>query len=129
MLFYVEYWIYFTRETGFFSYYQLFFALGQNIKNPVPLVKYEINTIFNIKPLIILFLHRFVFVFVVLRLTRKFFHSYRDVNITGKRLQILPYTRRSWPLSSKDSLACHSYFDKGHMFIHGEKIFSASRLI
>ena len=27
-------------------------------------------------------------------------------------------TRRSWPLSSEGSLACHTYCDTGHPFIH-----------
>ena len=37
------------------------------------------------------------------------FHSYRDVTITGERLQILIYARYSWPLSSEGSLMCHTY--------------------
>ena len=45
------------------------------------------------------------------------FHSFGDVTITGERLQILKYTRHSWPLSSEDSLACHTYCDTGHPFI------------
>ena len=47
------------------------------------------------------------------------FHSFGDVTITGKRLQILTYmyARHLWPLSSEDSLACHIYYDTGHPFI------------
>ena len=44
----------------------------------------------------------------------KIFHWNRDVIITGEGLQILTYAR---PLSSKSSLACHTYCDKGHPFI------------
>ena len=32
--------------------------------------------------------------------------------------KILTDTRRSWPLSSEGSLACHTYCDTGHPFIH-----------
>ena len=49
--------------------------------------------------------------------TREFFHSYGDVTMTGERLQILTYAQHSWPLSSKGSLACHTYCDTGHLFI------------
>ena len=31
---------------------------------------------------------------------------------------ILTDTRRSWPLSSEGSLACHTYCDTGHPFIY-----------
>ena len=39
----------------------------------------------------------------------RIFHSYGDVTIAGERLQILTYDRHSWPLSSENSLACHTY--------------------
>ena len=42
------------------------------------------------------------------------FHSYGDVAITGEGLQILTYTRLSWPLSSEGSLVCQTYCDMGH---------------
>ena len=45
------------------------------------------------------------------------FHSYGDVTIAGEGLQILTNARFSWPLSSEDSLACHTYCDTGHPFI------------
>ena len=47
----------------------------------------------------------------------RMFHSYGDITITGKRLQILTYTPPSWPMSSERSLACLTYCDKGHSFI------------
>ena len=34
-----------------------------------------------------------------------------DVTIADEGLQILTFARHSWPLSSKDSLACHTYSD------------------
>ena len=34
-----------------------------------------------------------------------------------KGLQILTYTRHSWPLSSEGSLTCHNHCDIGHPFI------------
>ena len=37
--------------------------------------------------------------------------GYRDVTITDEGLQILTYTRYSWPMSIEGSLACHNYFD------------------
>ena len=39
----------------------------------------------------------------------RIFHPYGDVIIIGEGLQILTYTRHSWPLSSEDSLACHTF--------------------
>ena len=33
---------------------------------------------------------------------------------TGEGLQIMTYTRHSWPLSSEGSLACHTYWDREH---------------
>ena len=45
------------------------------------------------------------------------FHSYGDVTIAGQGLQILTYTRHSWPLNTEGSLACHTYCDTGHPFI------------
>ena len=65
-----------------------------------------------------------VCLFGVLRPTREFFHSYRDLNITGEGLQILTYARHSWPLSSEGYLACHTYCDTGHPFI---KVISEDR--
>ena len=47
----------------------------------------------------------------------RIFHSYGDVTIAGEGLQILTYTRHSWPLSSEGSLTCHTYCDMGHPFI------------
>ena len=48
------------------------------------------------------------------------FHSYGDITIDGEGLlQILTYTRRSWPFSSEGSLACHPYCDTGLTFIIG----------
>ena len=38
--------------------------------------------------------------FGVLRPTSRFFHSYKDVTITGEGLQILTCARHLWPLSS-----------------------------
>ena len=38
------------------------------------------------------------------------FHSERSP------LQILTYARHLWPLSSEGSLACHSYYDTGHVY-------------
>ena len=45
------------------------------------------------------------------------FHSYGDVTITGEGFQIFTYTQHSWSLSSDGSLACHTYYDKGYLFI------------
>ena len=42
------------------------------------------------------------------------FHSYGDVTITDEGLQILTYTRHSWPMSSEGSWACSTYCD-GHL--------------
>ena len=35
-------------------------------------------------------------------------------------LQILIYARYFWPLSSRGSLECYTYFDTGHPFIFGQ---------
>ena len=43
-------------------------------------------------------------------------HSYGDLTIAGEGLQILTYARHSWPLSSEGSLACHTYWNMGHLF-------------
>ena len=56
----------------------------------------------------------FVFVFFV---PFENFHSYGEVTITCEGLQIMTNARLSWPLSSEDSLACHTYSDTGHPFI------------
>ena len=45
------------------------------------------------------------------------FHLFGDVTSVGEGLQILTYTRHSWPLSSEDSLASHIYCDRSHPFI------------
>ena len=45
------------------------------------------------------------------------FHSYGDVTITGEGLQILTHARHLWPLSSEGSLAWHTYWDTGHLFL------------
>ena len=47
----------------------------------------------------------------------KNFHSYGDFTIANEGLQILTYTRHSWPLSSDVFSACHTYCNSGHMFI------------
>ena len=47
----------------------------------------------------------------------KIFHSIGDVTIVGEGLQILTYARHLWQLSSKGSLACHTYCDTGHLII------------
>ena len=45
------------------------------------------------------------------------FHSHMATTpLPNKGLQILMYTRQSWPLSSEGSLACHTYCDTGNMF-------------
>ena len=66
-------------------------------------------------------MHMFVCLFVCLyggfQPTREFFHSFGDVTITGKVLQIYTYTRHSWALSSEGSLTGHAYCDTGHPFI------------
>ena len=61
----------------------------------------------------------FVCLFVCLGLSSysRNFHSYEDVTINGEGLQILTYVPHTWPLSSEDSLACHTYCDTGHPFI------------
>ena len=47
----------------------------------------------------------------------KIFHSYGDVTITGKGLQILTYIRHSWPLCSEGSLEWYTYCYTGHPLI------------
>ena len=47
----------------------------------------------------------------------RIFHSYGDVTIIGKGLQIWTYVRQSWPLSSEGSLVCHIYSDTKPPFI------------
>ena len=52
--------------------------------------------------------------------TREFFtYLHGDVTMTGEELKILTYARHSWSFSSKGSLACHTYSDKGHPFMIG----------
>ena len=43
----------------------------------------------------------------------RIFHSFKDVAITGRRLQILTYARHLWSLSNEGSLTCHTYCDNG----------------
>ena len=59
----------------------------------------------------------FVCLFVCLSSHSRIFHSYGDVTIAGEGLQILTYARHTWPLSSEDSLTCHTYCDTGLPFI------------
>ena len=47
----------------------------------------------------------------------RIFNSYLDVIITCDGLLILTYAWLSWSLSSKGSLACHTYCGTGHPFI------------
>ena len=49
----------------------------------------------------------------------RIFDSYGDVTIAGERLQIVTYAWHLWSLSSKGSLACHTYCDTGHPFMMG----------
>ena len=48
--------------------------------------------------------------FVVYRSNREFF-THMEIYLT--------YARHSWPLSSKGSLACHTYCDTGASVYHG----------
>ena len=54
--------------------------------------------------------------FKVSRLTSRFFHSYKNVTITGEGLQILTYARHLWPLRRRFT-ACHTYNGTWHPFI------------
>ena len=47
----------------------------------------------------------------------RFFHSYGDVTISGKGLQMLTYAWHSWILRSEGILACYIYCDTGHSMI------------
>ena len=47
----------------------------------------------------------------------RLFHSYGDVTIACEGLQILNYTRHSWPLSREGSFKCHTHCDTGLPFI------------
>ena len=47
------------------------------------------------------------------------FHSFGDVTIAGKGLQILTYAGHLWPLSSEGSLACKTYCDTGQPDYNG----------
>ena len=68
-----------------------------------------------LKRLFVCFICLFVCVF---RNTREFFTHMEMSSLPVKgRLQMLTYTRHSWPFSSEDSLACHTYCDTGHPFI------------
>ena len=61
----------------------------------------------------------FVSLFVCLRLfvpLENFSPIWRH-HLAGEGLQILSYSRHSWPLSSEGSLACHIYCDTGHPFL------------
>ena len=46
----------------------------------------------------------------------RLFHSYGDATISVEGLQILTYTRHSWPLSIEGSLVCHNNCDTEHPF-------------
>ena len=39
--------------------------------------------------------------------------SYGEVTMNGEGLQILPFARHSWPLSSEGSISCLTYCDTG----------------
>ena len=55
----------------------------------------------------------FLCLFRVFRPTWEFF---THTEIVGEWLQILTYARNMQPLSSEGSLACHTYWDTGHLF-------------
>ena len=59
----------------------------------------------------------FVCLFIWVYRPTQEYHSHGHVTMTGEGLQILTYARHSWPLSIEGSLACHTYCDKGHLFI------------
>ena len=42
----------------------------------------------------------------------RIFHSYDDVTITSEGLQMLTFNWHLWPLSSEDSLVCHTNCDR-----------------
>ena len=46
-------------------------------------------------------------------------HSYEDVTFAGEGLQILTYSRHSWPLSHERSLACHGSLWHGASVYNG----------
>ena len=52
-------------------------------------------------------------------LSKRIFHSFGKVTTTGEGLQIFTYmhTQLSLTLSSEGSFTCHTYFDKGQLFI------------
>ena len=49
----------------------------------------------------------------------RMFHLFGSVNITctSEGLQVLTYARHSWPLSREESLVCHTYCNREHLFI------------
>ena len=51
------------------------------------------------------------------RVTREIFTYLETSPLPMKGLQILTYARYLWSLSSECSLACHTYFDRGHPFM------------
>ena len=57
------------------------------------------------------------------------YHLYGDITITGEGLQILTYTRHSWPLNSEGSLTCHAYCDTGHHVISTFSSSSGSHIL
>ena len=59
----------------------------------------------------------FVCLFVCLSSHSNVFHSYRDVTITGKGLQIFTFAWYLGLFSSEGALACHTYCDTGYPFI------------
>ena len=58
-----------------------------------------------------------LFIFWCFFVPLKTFHSFGDITIIGERLQILTHARHSWPMSSEDSLTCHTYCDTDQPFL------------
>ena len=71
----------------------------------------KIYTVFP-EDFIHLIIHVYVCMFVCSSHSR-IFHSFGDVTIIGERMKMIN-ARLVWPLSSKGSLACHTYCDLGH---------------
>ena len=74
----------------------------------------KIYTVFP-EDFIHLIIHIYVCMFVCSSHSR-IFHSFGDVTIIGERMKMIN-ARLVWPLSSKGSLACHTYCDPGHSSI------------
>ena len=82
-----------------------------NIEEEIPSMSYKIGLYYNtLESFDCLFIWSF-------SSNSRIFHSYGDVTIASEGLQILTCARRSWPLSSEGSLACHTYCDTWHPFI------------